>query len=143
LQPCYAVPDFYLAGELEQITELDEATGWRKITPSSISQACSAGLPLDHIIRFLQNYCAGGLPPSFLIRLKLWGGGYGEQPTIAVEQAPLLLLSAQALQDLQADEEVGPLLRTEITQEHRLVRVPREVLERVVELLKERGFEVE
>ncbi len=143
LQPCYPVPDFYLSTEFEQITELDEASGCRKITPSSISQACSAGLPLENIIRFLQTYCLGGLPTSFLIRLKLWGGGYGNQHAIGVERAPLLLLSAQALQDLQADEDIGPLLSTEVPHEHRLVRVPQESLERVIELLKDRGFEVE
>ena len=143
LQPCYTVPDFYLAAELERITDLDEETGWRKITPLAISHACSAGVPLEHIVRFLQNYCVGGLPTSFLIRLKLWGGGYGEQHTIGVEHAPLLLLTVQVLQDLLADEEVGPLLGAEVPYGHHLVRVPQETLERVVELLKERGFQVE
>jgi hypothetical protein len=143
MRPCYPIPDFYLAAELEQISELDEETGWRKITPSAIAQACSSGVPLEHILRFLQNYCAGGLPTSFLIRLKLWGGGYGEQHTIGVEDAPLLLLSAEILQDLLADEVVGPLLGAEVPQGHRLVRVPQSALEDVVALLKERGFEVE
>src|SRR5579884_4092123 len=128
LQPCYAVPDFYLSTELEHITELDEPTGYRKITPSSISQACSLGLSLDHIIRFLQTYCLGGLPTSFLIRLKLWGGGYGDQSTIAIEPAPLLRLSAQALHDLQTDEDLAPLLGPEVPHNHRLVRIPQESL---------------
>jgi hypothetical protein len=73
----------------------------------------------------------------------LWGGGYGERPAIQVEQAPLLYLSAKILQDLQSDEEVGELLGTEVVQEGRLVRVPAEHLERVVELLRKRGFVVE
>jgi hypothetical protein len=143
LQPCHAVLDLYLAAEVERITGLDEKTGWRKITAASIQQACSAGLPLEHIIRFLQHYCEGGVPASFLIRLKLWGSGYEQQNTIGVEHAPLLHLSAQALQDIQADEELGPLLGTEVPPESRLVRVPPEALERVVELLRERGFSIE
>ncbi len=143
LQPCHAVLDLYLVAEVERITELDEATGWRKITPAAIQQACNSGLPLDHIVRFLQHYCEGGVPASFLIRLKLWGGGYEQQNTIGVEHAPMLRLSNQALQDIQSDEELGPLLGADVPPESRLIRVPTEALERVVELLKERGFSIE
>lgn len=143
LQPCHAVLDLYLVAEVERITELDETTGWRKITPSAIQQACDSGLSLDHIVRFLQHYCEGGVPASFLIRLKMWGGGYEQQNTIGVEHAPLLRLSQQALQDIQADEELGPLVGAEIPSESRVVRIPPEALDRVVELLKERGFSVE
>ncbi|HCF86765.1 MAG TPA: hypothetical protein DEV72_16385, partial [Ktedonobacter sp.] len=106
--------------------------GWRKITPALIERACDSGIALDAIIRFLQHYCEGGIPTSFLIRLKLWGGGYGEQPSIEVEQAPMLYLDAKILQDLQADEDLQPLLGTEVAQQGRLVRVPAENLARVV-----------
>ncbi len=143
LQPLYAVTDLYLAAEIERVSERDEVTGWRKITPSIIQRACRAGLSLDVLIRFLHQYCEGGVPGSFLIRLKLWGGGYGEQPGIRVEQAPLLYLQAEVLQDLLADEELQHLLGTEVAQQGRLVRVPPRNLERVVELLKDRGFVVE
>jgi XPB/Ssl2-like helicase family protein len=143
LQPCHAVLDLFLVAEVERITELDEATGWRKITPAAIQQAGNSGVPLDHIVRFLQHYCEGGVPTSFLIRLKLWAGGYEQQDTIGVEHAPLLRLSNQALQDIQSDEELGPLLGTEVPSDSRLVRLPPEVLERVVELLKERGFSID
>ena len=143
LQPLYAVTDLYLNAEVERISAQDEQTSWRKITPALIEQACGNGMTLEAIIRFLQHYCEGGIPSSLLIRLKLWGGGYGEQPTIRVEQAPMLHLSAKILQDLQTDEDLQYLLGTEVAQEGRLVRVPTENLERVVELLRERGFEVE
>jgi len=143
LQPCHAVLNLYLVAEVERITVLDEATGWRKITPEVIQQACSSGLSLDHIVRFLQHYCEGGVPASFLIRLKIWGNGYDQQTNIGIEHSPLLRLSNQALQDLQADEEIGPLLGTEVPPDTRLVRVPIEVLDRVMELLRDRGFTVE
>src|SRR6185312_3931629 len=126
--------DLYLAAELEHFTALDEATGWRKLTPGAIQAACNEGLPLEHLIHFLQHYCEGGIRTSFLIRLKLWGGGYAERNTMQVEHAPLLSLSAQALQDIQSDEELGPLLGTEVASENRLVRLAPEDLARVVEL---------
>ena len=141
LQPCYPVVNLYLAAQLERITIYDEATGWRRITPSSIQR--SPDIPLEHIVRFLQQYCLDGVPPSFLIRLKLWGGGYDRQNVISVEAAPMLRLSAQALRDIQADEEVGELLEEEVSSENRLVRVPQDRLARVVELLRERGFVVD
>ena len=80
------------------------------------------------------------MPPSFLIRLKLWGGGYERQQIIQVEQAPMLRLSAQALRDIQADEELGPLLDTEVPPASRLVRISPDNLPRIMELLRERGF---
>ena len=143
MQPCHAVLNLYLVAELEHISELDVATGWRKITPESIQQACSSGLSLDHILRFLQHCCEGGIPASFLIRLKIWGNGYDQQTSIGIEDTPLLRLSKKALQDIQADEEIGPLLDTEVPAGTRLVRVPTEVLDRVMELLRDRGFTVE
>ncbi|HLI05167.1 MAG TPA: helicase-associated domain-containing protein [Ktedonobacteraceae bacterium] len=143
LQPLYAVTNLYLAIEAERVSVAHEESGWRQITPTSIRRAREAGISLDAIVRFLQQYCEGGIPASFLIRLKLWGGGYSGSPSIAVEQAPLLRLSAQILQDLQADEELQSLLDSEVPLHARLVRVPHEHLARVVELLRERGFEIE
>ena len=143
LQPIYAVTDLYLAAEVERLSTLDEATGWRKITPTTIAEANDHGLTLDAIISFLQQYCEGGIPAAFLIRLKLWGGGYGEQAAIAVEQSPMLYLSEQILQDLQADEALQSLLDEPVPQEGRLVRVPKEHLTEVLERLRGLGFEVE
>ena len=143
LQPLYAVTNLYLAAASERISEPDEASGWRKITASTIQRALTTGLSLEAIIHFLQHYCQGGIPGSLLIRLKLWGQGYREQSTIQVERLPMLYLSAHVLQDIQADEDLRDLLGAEVAQGGRLVRVERENLERVVELLKERGFAVE
>lgn len=142
LQPCYPVLNLYLTAELERFTTLDEQTGWRRITPASIQQAIGNRVPLDAIVRFLQLYCEGGLLPSFLIRLKLWGNGYRQQDTIQVESLPMLRLSAQALRDIQADEELGALLDAELPTDSRLVRVPHHNLARVLEVLRERGFTV-
>lgn len=142
LQPCYPLPDLYLATELEHFTAVDEATGWRKITQGSLQQALASGIAFSEIVRFLQSYCAGGVPGSFLIRLKLWGSGYSEAPALRVENAPLLSLSDQILQDILTDEEIGPLLGAPVPPEKRLVRAPQENLERVKELLRERGFEI-
>lgn len=142
LQPIYAVTDLYLATEVTRISALDEETGWRKITPTSIEHAREPGLSLDAIISFLQRYCEGGIPPSFLMRLKLWGDGYGEQASISVEHAPMLYLSEQILHDLQSDEALQSLLGTPVAQQGRLLRVPAAHLAQVLEILRERGFEV-
>jgi hypothetical protein len=143
LQPRYPVLNLYLAAELERFTVPDEATGWRRITPASIRQARDNGIAFDAIARFLQRYCQGGVPASFLIRLKMWGGGYQQQAVVQVESAPLLRLSPGALRDIQADEELGKLLGDEISPESRLVHVDPGALPRVLELLRERGFAVE
>ena len=143
LQPIYAVTDLYLAAEVARISVLDEATGWRKITPTCIERENEDGLSLDAIISFFQRYCEGGIPPSFLMRLKLWGDGYGEQAAISVEHAPMLYLSEQVLHDLQSDAVLQSLLGTPVAQQGRLVRVPAAHLAQVLEILRERGFEVE
>ena len=80
---------------------------------------------------------------KLLIRFKLWGGGYGESESIHVEHAPLLRLSTAILQDLQADDELYPMLGSQVDNESRLVRVEAQYLERVVSLLRERGFLVD
>jgi hypothetical protein len=142
LKPLYAVPDLYLASTLERFTTRSEATGWQQLTHASLQQALAVGLELEHMLAFLQRYCAGGVPGSFLIRMKLWGDGYSEPPAPGVEHTPLLRISAQALDDLLADEEMAPLLAEPLPADQRVVRVSPENLERVVELLRARGFDV-
>ncbi len=143
LQPLYAVLDLYLAAEIKHFSDCEEHTGWYQLTPTSLLRARAAGITLDYILRFLQHYCEGGIPGSLLIRLKLWGGGYGEQQRITIEHSPMLRLPAQVLQDLQHDEELKLLLGTEVEHESRLVRVDPENLAQVEKLLQERGFAVE
>ncbi len=143
LQPFYAVTDLYLMAAVNRFSDSDDMTGWRRITPNALQRAQAANFSLDAIMHFLNQYCAGGIPPSFLIRLKLWGGGYSGQHTVIVENTPMLRLSASILQDLRNDAELSPLLSTELERESRLVHVQPEHIEQVVELLKERGFVVE
>ena len=143
LQPFYAVPDLYLVAEVERFSDLHEVTGWYKITPVSLQRALENGLELHYILRFLQQYCEAGIPGSLLIRLKLWGNGYAEKQYISVERSPLLRLSAQVLQDLQGDEELKTLLGSEVEQQSRLLRIDAHNLERVIELLRNRGFKID
>lgn len=142
LQPFYAVSDLYLLAEVERFSERDEATSWYRLTTASVQRALAQGMTLDYLLRFLRQYCEGGIPGSLLIRLKLWGGGYAEQH-IAVEHAPLLRLSSEVLRDLQSDEELKTLLGSEVEQPARLVQVESQHLARVLELLHERGFSLE
>jgi hypothetical protein len=143
LQPFYAVTDLYLMAAVERFSDYDELTKWRRITPTALQRAHEANISLDAITNFLYQYCEGGIPPSFLIRLKLWGDGYPGQHTVTIEHTPMVRLSASVLQDLRNDAELSPLLGTELERESRLVHIQAEHVERVVSILKERGFEVE
>jgi hypothetical protein len=146
LEPLCPVTDLYLRARLEQMSEEDEGdegSGWRRLTRASIERALAAGLSLESILNFLQQYCRGGIPVPLLIRLKLWGNGYGLQRAVRVEAAPLLNLPAGALPDLQLDPEVAPLLGPVVPAERRLVQVEGQQLRRLLQLLRERGFELE
>jgi len=143
LQPCYAVLDLYLVAEVERFCERDEATSRYKITAASVHQALEQGITFEYIMRFLQRYCDGGIPAALLIRLKLWGDGYGNKQNIQVERAPFLCLAEEVLYDLASDEELGSLLGPEVEQQSRIVRVDPGNLERVIALLRARGFSVE
>ena len=143
LQPLYEVANLYLVAEAEHFCERDAETGWLRLTQNSLQQGLERGLALDTILVFLERFSEGGIPGSLKIRLKLWGDGYGEQSQIFLEQAPLLRLSAQILQDILADPEMNALLGTEVEQPSRLIRVQPENLERVLSLLHERGFSAE
>ncbi|MBO0792671.1 MAG: helicase-associated domain-containing protein, partial [Ktedonobacteraceae bacterium] len=143
LRPLYAVPDIYLVEEVARFSEHDATTGWQRITAAALRRALEAGDELEAVLRFLQRYCAGGIPGSLLIRLKLWGGGYGSATTMHVEVAPLLRLSEQMLRDIQEDADIQQLLGDEVEVHSRLVRVSPANLERLLELLRERGFEVQ
>ncbi len=140
LSPFYAVLDFYLIAEAMLFCERDASTGWLRITADSLQRALDDEITLTQIIDFLQHYCVDGIPGVFLIRLKLWGGGYAKSPQIYVEHAPLLRLSAAVLRDLQADKEICALLGPEITEGQRLVQVTAENLAPILDLLQQRGF---
>jgi len=143
LQPLYTVCDLYLVAELAHFSEHDANTGWQRVTAHSIQDALNQGFQLDYIIRFLQQYCEGGIPGSLLIRLKLWGGSYGPSPDAHVEYAPLLRLPSQILQDLRHDEELQHLLGSDVPLDSRLVHINENDLPRILALLRERGFNVE
>ncbi len=143
LQPRYPVLDLYLVAQVERFCERDKATSSYTITAASVQHALEQGISLEDIIHFLHQYCDGGIPVSLLIRLKLWGGGYANRQHIHLEQAPFLCLTEDVCSDLEADEELRPLLGPEVAQQFRLVRVDPCNLERVMVLLRARGFTVE
>jgi Helicase conserved C-terminal domain len=143
LQPLYPVLDLYQATEAQRFCEVDEETSWYKLTSISIRKALKQGFELDAIVRFLRDSCVEGIPGSLLIRLKLWGGGYGSQNDLHIEHTPLLRLPTDIFQDLLTDEIVRPLLGDEVEQSYRLIRIDPANLERVLALLRERGFQVE
>ena len=143
LQPICTVLNFYLIAEAEHFSERDATTGWLCLTPASVRRALSQGISLESIVNFLRQYCDESVPGSFLVRLKLWGDGYLDNGRVYVESAPLLRLSSEVLQDLYADKELANLLNTEVEHQQRLVHVDPQNLDRVLEILRQRGFEVQ
>ena len=143
LQPLYPVLDLYQVVKVQLFCEVDQATSWYRITATSLCQAIKQGFELDTIIRFLQDFCVAGIPGSLLIRMKLWGDGYSSPDDLHIEHAPLLRLPADIFQDLRLDEELRTLLGTDVEQSYRLIRIDPARLERVLVLLRERGFRVE
>jgi hypothetical protein len=143
LQPLYPVLDLYQVVKVQHFCEVDQETSWYKITASSVDQAIKQGFELDTIIRFLQDFCAGGIPGSLLLCLKLWGDGYSSPDDIHIEHAPLLRLPTDIFQDVRLDEELRTLLGTDVEQSYRLIRIDPAHLERVLALLRERGFQVD
>jgi hypothetical protein len=142
LQPLYPVLDLYQVAGAQRFCEVDPATSWLRITAQSVSQAKMQGMTLDQMIDFLRAACLNGIPSSFLIRLKIWGDGYSDNSAIAIESAPLLRLPEEVFQDLQSDAEISALLGSEVAPSYRLVRVDHVHLERLLAVLRERGFQV-
>jgi hypothetical protein len=143
LQPICTVLNFYLIAETERFSERDATTGWLRLTPASVRRALAQDISLEYIVNFLRQYCDDSVPGSFLVRLKLWGDGYADKGRVHVESAPLLRLSSEILQDLYADKELALLLDAEVEQQQRLVHVDPQNLDRVLEILRQRGFEVQ
>jgi hypothetical protein len=143
LQPICTVLNFYLIAETERFSDRDATTGWLRLTPASVRRALAQNISLAYIVNFLRQYCDESVPGSFLVRLKLWGDGYADEGRVYVEAAPLLRLSSEVLQDLYADKELASLLATEIEHQQRLVHVDPQNLARVLEILRQRGFEVQ
>ena len=140
LQPLYGVLNFYLVRMAERFCAYDEARGGLCLTESSVRAALQHNMTLNEIMDFLRRYCIDDIPGSLKLRLKLWGDGYKGQRHIGVARAPLLILPEQVLQDLEADKEIHNFLQEVIAPEQRLVRVSEQHLERILRLLRERGF---
>ncbi len=146
LHPIYPVPDLYVVAEAEQFCERDETTDRLRITATSLQRALHTDITLPQILAFLQHFCLDGIPPSLLIRLKLWGGGYpasSHTPFVAVEHAPLLAVHADVLQDLLLDADLALLLGPVLDSQTRLLHVRETDLPRLLTLLRQRGFTID
>jgi hypothetical protein len=142
LQPLYPVLDLYQVADAQRFCEIDSETSWFRITAQSVHQAMKQGMALEQMIDFLRAACLDGIPNSFLIRLKIWGDGYSDKSALSIEPAPLLRLPADIFQDLQSDAEISALLGSEVEPSYRLIRIDPAHLERLLTVLRERGFEV-
>ncbi len=131
------LPDLYLHGYLAPFADPEE--GGYRVTAQSLRRAAAGGLEAGQVIETLEEISGEPLSEKAARRIRAWAGYYGNA---SLEQTFLLELESEnILQELLADEEVGPLLRKFKPGETlRLVRVRPKDLEKLQALLEERGL---
>jgi hypothetical protein len=101
------VADIFLLKELGAFAESD-GTGLR-ITQRSVMAAAREGWSANQILNVLLRVQDKPAPANITRRIKTWAGHYGGA---AIEQVILLQLdSAEILDEMSHDPEIGPLLR--------------------------------
>jgi len=136
----HAVPSLYLQGRLSRLAELSDGT--YRITERSVQMALRRYFDgVEDFLRELEKLHRGPLPRRLVLRIKAWGHHYGDA---ALSSLTLLQVKdEETLSELLADPEVGPLLSPFKPGARRaLAVVDEEKVERVRELLAERGMKV-
>lgn len=129
-------PDLLLPIVLRRIAE-PRSDGAFVIVPERVRHAVIASPDgLTGLIKWLRSY-AGEVPPAVQARLRVWSL---PPESVAIEQAVLLRLPADLLDDLRAIPELAPLLADEYRPEAALVRIAPADHDQLVAALRERGL---
>lgn len=140
VQLAVRAPSLYLHGHLAAFADPAPGGGYQ-LTHSSVARAARNGLAASEILQRLAAVHRGPLPPGLERRVRAWAKHYGDA---GLEGVTLLQLrDEEVLSELLADPEIGPLLqRFNPAPEGALARVRPADLERLRELLGERGIEI-
>ena len=139
LTPVHEGPDLLLESCLQSLAE--EREGQFYITEGAVHRATASGLGIREYLEQLNELHRGALPAALQMRIKAWGRYYGKA---LLQQAVLLEVKDSATADeLMEDAELAPLLsRFAADPRGRLLLVHAHDLERLQQLLEERGIEV-
>jgi signal recognition particle subunit SEC65 len=108
------------------------------ITPGAVKSAIKAGRNVDAILADLRAVNLGQLPPELVIKIKAWGGYYGEG---AMAQVTLLEVRDKGvLAELCADPELAPYIKPFEAGQRALALVRLEDVDQVRVLLARRGI---
>jgi hypothetical protein len=134
-----SAPSIYAYGAVEAFTEHGDAHH-AQLTPASVRAAVDADISVPEILKRLQHVHRGQLPPKLVQRIKAWGKFYGDARVGALTL--LEFRDEAARQELLADPELMPFIEAFDAGTRPLVLVREQALERVRELLQERGIEL-
>lgn len=133
-------PSIYAYGAVETFSEHADAHHAR-ITPASVRAAVQAKISVPEILNRLKQVHRGPLPPKLVQRIKAWGNFYGD-----AKLGELTLIEFRddaARQELLDDPELKPHLELFDAGKRPLALVHPNAVERVRELLAERGIDLQ
>jgi hypothetical protein len=102
------LPDMAVLQAAQQVADL-ETDGSTRVTMHSLQRAAAQGLGADDILASLERFHDGPLPAELVLLVRRWAKHWGRGVLAAVTL--LQVESAEALNDLLADPEVGPHVR--------------------------------
>ena len=135
----HRTPSIYAYAGIELFAERID-TRHARITSASVAGACKQNISVPTMIARLRQVQRGEIPAKLITRLKAWGKYFG-----GAKLGRLTLIEfrdEQARSELLDDPELKPYLERFDAGNRPLVRVHAELLERVKELLKERGVDI-
>lgn len=133
-----ALPNIFLLAKVEPFCEQNSDGAWQ-VTAAAVANAVRSGWTGLSILDMLRSLHIGPLPAGFDLKVKAWAGHFG-----TVRQQTMTILrfdSSKILEELMANPEVGPLLKSFLPRESfsTLAMVEPKDAERLHMLLQERG----
>ncbi|HEX6507317.1 MAG TPA: helicase-associated domain-containing protein, partial [Chloroflexota bacterium] len=139
IRPRHQLPSMYIVHALRQFA--DDVDGELRVTPAALRRAVGRDqtppLTVEDIIATMERFQVGMLPEAVAALVRRWAKDWGRGALL--EAALLQVESPEIMADLLADVELRPYLQP-IPGTAELATIPRNRLERVHSLLRERGM---